>query len=343
MDMQSNSNSSSDSEERKKQERDELANEIFGSLESDTDNNKTSSSSSTTSSPIIMMKKQPTAKEPSKNIEIPDVKEALNEYFKLKQKYENQIMINKKKIINNPSLSKREKRAEYLKLKPKCINCNRPGGTRFLIHYVPENSTADNYEEHYREYSATCGIIADPCNLNIKIYSGNSVNLAYILNIFKNEIIDVKDTIIRQKLDTLFSYISEEKSVSLFKKELNTYNKNSDVYKDLLATYENLFDNKNNEDLKHKKMDDIFILKEKLRDLLIEYEKTENGSILKSAMDLQINELYPEIRNLRLLQNEVLELNEHDNNHFSIFKYPVQLSKIDHNLGEKPEVLKFSL
>jgi hypothetical protein len=82
---------------RKQQSRDELANEMFGTLTSDTDNNTMTSS---TSSPIIMMKKQPAEKETTKkNIEIPDVKEVLNEYFKLKQKYENQIMINKKKSL----------------------------------------------------------------------------------------------------------------------------------------------------------------------------------------------------------------------------------------------------
>lgn len=58
---------------------------------------------------------------------IMDVKEALNEYFKLKFKYETQNNANKKKILNNANLSNREKRAEFLKLKPKCINCKRPG------------------------------------------------------------------------------------------------------------------------------------------------------------------------------------------------------------------------
>ena len=62
-----------------------------------------------------------------------DVKESLNEYFKLKQKYEAEIAANKKRIINNPTLSKREKRSEFMKLKPKCISCKRPGGSVFKI------------------------------------------------------------------------------------------------------------------------------------------------------------------------------------------------------------------
>lgn len=66
---------------------------------------------------------------------LPSPKEALNEFFKLKSKYETQISANKKKIINDASLSKREKRSEFLKLKPKCINCQRPGGTKFQVIY----------------------------------------------------------------------------------------------------------------------------------------------------------------------------------------------------------------
>ncbi len=44
--------------------------------------------------------------------EILSVKDALNEYFRLKEKFENEMNVNKRKIMNNPSLSKREKRSE---------------------------------------------------------------------------------------------------------------------------------------------------------------------------------------------------------------------------------------
>ena len=48
--------------------------------------------------------------------EIPNVKDALNDYFRLKNKFETQLNDMKKKIINNPSFSNREKRSEFLKL-----------------------------------------------------------------------------------------------------------------------------------------------------------------------------------------------------------------------------------
>ena len=117
---------------------------------------------------------------------IPDVKEALNEYFKLKRKYETKINENKKKIINNLTVSNREKRSEYLKLKPKCINCQRPGGSKFNITYFEET----DLENSYRQHSATCGIIADPCNLDIKIKIGKVELMPVLLNVIQKEIIE---------------------------------------------------------------------------------------------------------------------------------------------------------
>ena len=42
----------------------------------------------------------------------------------------------------------------------------------------------------------------------------------WLFDFFKGEFDKVKDSIIRQKLDTLFNYITEEESVSLFKDKL---------------------------------------------------------------------------------------------------------------------------
>jgi len=216
-----------------------------------------------------------------------------------------------------------------LSVKPPCINCKRPVGTIF-------SNRIDN------KYTAICGDKGNPCNLNIKIFNGKTINLPYILKIYQEEITDIKDTIIRQKLDTLFSYTTEEKSVELFKKELDTYNANSKIYIDLLNRYNELYDNKHTKEMVQKKSDEIFIIIEKIRDLLKEYETTENPSILKTAMDMQIKDLYPEIRNLKLLKNEVVELNESDNGIFSVFNYPVALNNIDHVFGEKATVIKFN-
>ena len=132
---------------------------------------------------------------------LPSPKEALNEYFKMKMKYESQINANKKKIMNNPTLSKREKRSEFLKLKPKCINCKRPGGTKFQVVYFDEKSSDDF--DSYREYRAECGIVVDPCPLEVKIKIGKVDLLPDILSSMEKEIKTYKDKIINDKLTKL--------------------------------------------------------------------------------------------------------------------------------------------
>ena len=76
----------------------------------------------------------------NESIESPE--SALNEYYKLKSKYENEIMKSKKIIMNDSSLSSKEKRQKYLQLKPKCINCKRPGGTIFSVKYYKNEQDA---------------------------------------------------------------------------------------------------------------------------------------------------------------------------------------------------------
>ena len=80
-------------------------------------------------------------------MEKPDVKDAINEFFKLKHQFEVETNKNKKKIINNKELSKKEKRAEYLKLMPKCINCKKPSktGTDFTITYHPASDEKESF------------------------------------------------------------------------------------------------------------------------------------------------------------------------------------------------------
>jgi len=129
--------------------------------------------------------------------EIPSVKDALNEYFRLKEKFEEGINVNKRKIINNQTLSKREKRSEYLKLMPKCVNCRRPSkkGTIFSITFHPSDDKTDSY----RTFKSVCGNIVDPCNLNIEINLGIVDYLNTLIENIRNEINEAKNSIIKDK------------------------------------------------------------------------------------------------------------------------------------------------
>ena len=95
-----------------------------------------------------------------------------------------------------------------------------------------------------------------------------------------------------------------------------------------------------------KKNENIFILNEKVKSLIEEYVKTENPEILRLLVRIQVNEIYPEIRNRRMLENEVVELDSEivkNREIFSIFKYPIEVSKIMKVVGEAPRVIKYDI
>jgi hypothetical protein len=84
--------------------------------------------------------------------------DSFNEYYKLKNNYELEIKKEKRKIIKNSELSWKEKRSEFKKYKPKCINCKRPVGTIFSGIY--------NTSDEFRELKAICGSFSEPCNFS---------------------------------------------------------------------------------------------------------------------------------------------------------------------------------
>ena len=193
-----------------------------------------------------------------------DVNESLNEYFKLKQKYEAEIAANKKRIINNPTLSNREKRSEFMKLKPKCINCKRPGGSIFKILFKPDDSN----NESYREYNAMCGIISNPCNLKIKIRCGKTEIISDIIKNIENEIKDIKNEIIYDKNKLLFGFIKTEEAINRFDQSKELVNMFTSLYDDYLSKYNTIFDNEDKKIKLEEEISNSYIQIELIKDCI---------------------------------------------------------------------------
>jgi len=256
-----------------------------------------------------------------------DYIEALNEYFKLKTNYEDSIHKMKKKLFNDHSSKKTAKRLA-LSLKPPCIKCKRPVGTLF--------SKKEN------RYMAICGDSQNPCKLDIQIFTGDVSNFAFTIEVFKEETDNIKDSIIQQKLDTLFSYVSEEKSVELFKKQLEAYNENVSLLKPLLQKNDELYFNEHTKEIIETIQNKNYRLNENIHTMLDEYKTTQNPDILRDAVSLQIHELYPEIRKIFTLKNEINEIVPSSSGEHILFQYPIALQKLDHTFSEPPRVVKFN-
>lgn len=171
--------------------------------------------------------------------DLPSPNEALNEYFKLKKKFEEEKKVAIKKIkerTNNRNL-----RAAYSKLMLKCINCRKPSklGTIFSITYQPYSGGVDSY----RTFRCSCGNVADPCNLNIEINVGiyrtlneNLEGARELINENKNKIIDVKNQL-------LFGLTTTETAIDLFEKYKRSVEEMTQVFEILLDNYNNIFEN----------------------------------------------------------------------------------------------------
>jgi hypothetical protein len=258
-----------------------------------------------------------------------EFKDALNTYYGLKSQYEKNMAKEKNKIINTPGLSWREKRREFLRIKPKCINCKRPLGTIFKTR---------NTKEGERHLIALCGDRANPCPLNIDL------NVGYIVNIFdfiqndEKEIDKYKKDIIKEKNDLLFGYIDSEEAVKRFDELKENISALMSSYEYTLEIYLNIVNNKEKkEDLK-KKSTAFFLEVDNFKKMISDYEKTQDVQYVSDAIELYINSILPtttELRNLKYAYSAV-EYNE-DENTYSLIQKPITQEELEWDLGEKPQ------
>ena len=159
------------------------------------------------------------------------VKNNINEYYRLKSKYDTDNEKNKKKIINNKMLSIKEKKSEFKQLKPKCVNCGKPGGTTFASIVSKDNSGGK-----FRELRAFCKAV-EPCGLNINIAVGNFENINGILKMIDSEIYTAKNEIINDKNKLLFGLITTENALENFDLQKATIKDYTSLLENYLQIY----------------------------------------------------------------------------------------------------------
>lgn len=256
-----------------------------------------------------------------------DVYEALDKYFKLENKYkQNEIRArtSKKKI----------------KDKPQCVNCNRNVGTKFF--------------KKNNHYMAICGDETSPCDLQIDIFMGEYTSVDELMSVFKESTEQLKVDIIKQKLDTLFNYTSEEASVENFKQTIEQYNSDSGIYKGIVDEYNLTMENDVTKQLVAKYTKDIYNITEKIRVLIAEYKESNNKQLLTDATNMQLKDLQPIIQKRRELAYPIMEMNHYSiekkqieredirgNKYDELFQYPTTLDKLMSSSGEPPKVIKF--
>ena len=131
-----------------------------------------------------------------------EIKDAIDNFYRLKQEYHNNVISEQKKIMKNKTLTKQQKKLRLRDIKGKCVNCGSSKGTIF--------------SQTEGTLKARCGNVEKPCNLNIEIYRGIYNNLTEVSLFIENELQELKTKIITAKLDLLFGYQDEATAIGKF-------------------------------------------------------------------------------------------------------------------------------
>jgi len=280
--------------------------------------------------------------------------EALNDYFKMKNRYELYVKTEKKRIYLKYKIEKNVKIAKKMasSISLKCINCKQEGGTVF--------QHKDNI------YTAFCGNKSSPCNLKIEIHPGIHYNNESILEEDLNNLITLKKKIIYKKLEISHKYKHPREITQDYKTMMNDYHFYKEQVDKYLKLHEDSYYSDERKEKIAKKNTMIFEIINEINVLIEEYKKNGNSQLLKAAIDMQIQQLLPEIKNLRGLKHEIMEMNstratdtnkkkktedwdvdisdDEDEIKFKVhtlFQKPISLHKMESNIGDDIHVAKY--
>lgn len=259
--------------------------------------------------------------------------EAINEFYRLKDKYETSYYEKYVKPIIRSNKSKREKRVEYSKLpKHECINCKRNVGTIFRINV--------NKDKLLRVFKAKCGDVNDPCPLNIEINFSFREQMDEYIKEGLTDIESLKLKIIQEKNNSLFFNKNVVNEFNKLTEELKAETENTGF-----AIETNLLRNNNPEKavLLRQTIDEFgkgFILP--FKQMVKEFDETNNELILNQAVNFYINEMIPKLKEIQNLKYDVcmVEYNE-ANNIYNLIQLPNSLESNEYYFREDDKVVNF--
>jgi len=261
--------------------------------------------------------------------------DSLDQYYRYKDKYESNLKKDKTQIIKLEGLSWKEKRAEYMKIKPKCINCRRPVGSIF--------STKN--QKDGRHLIALCGDRKQPCPFNIDINLGLVQNIQENLHNDENTLNEYKRGVIIDKNDLLFGYITAQEAVLKFdvlKEQVTEFTK---IYEFTLQTYLDVVDNPVKKAELEKLQLEFYNNLDNFNLMIKQYNSTQNTQLIVDAVELYKNAIEPranEIMNKKYVYNGV-EYNEDDNT-FHLIQLPITNENLEWDLMENGQkVISFKI
>ena len=229
-----------------------------------------------------------------------DIQEAINEFYKMKDKYETAY---KEKyiypLLKSKNTSQKEKRIAFSKMpKAECINCKRNVGTVFSIKH--------NGSDFTRQYIAKCGDANEPCPLNINLIKSTHFTFETEINKNADYIDDYKRKIIKEKYNMMFGYVAEEIAIGNFEQLSIELKEMTNLAGGIIE--KNILVNDNPEKTEQlKRAIDIFgkeyILQ--FKRMIKEYDESGNEQVINEAAKFYKNEMLPRLKEIQELKYEI--------------------------------------
>lgn len=252
--------------------------------------------------------------------------DGLDEYYRLKSKYESNIQ---KDIsdIRKKNISKREKASEYKQLVKKCVNCKQAGGTIFGLQNIDDTDR--------RLLTAKCGNKDTPCSLNIIIYAANYLRIDEYYEELKKTTNSVKNKIICYKNDILFGYKNVD-SVSIFEELKDELAKESDMFQ-LMEGVLNQRETKFSQQIV-KLQTDIYEDIMRVKSIMSEFDQTGTTQFVIDAVTLTLNGIYKKNGDLRKLYYSVMNV-EYDDDSYHLIQQRQSIADLEFEYSE-PSVIE---
>ena len=217
------------------------------------------------------------------------VYDALDVYYRLKAKYDESIEKERHRIMKLLELSWKEKRTQYKKYKPKCVNCSRQVGTLFS---VGKNKEGDKIA------LALCGDREKPCPLNINLNLGDVINLSDDVEMDQKEISEYKKEIIIDKNNLLFGYINSSEAVEKFDRIKDRMTQLIRISEHYLQMYMGIVDNPARTEMTQKIQTEVYENIKNMKTMISEFDKTDNLQLINEVVGKYKEELIPRLKEL---------------------------------------------
>ena len=261
--------------------------------------------------------------------------EDFNKYYKLKSQYEMNWAKQKKKVLTNDDLSKREKREKLKSLKPNCISCKNPGGTIFSMKY--------DSEERARFLSAKCGNVSDPCNMNVRISAGRFLSIIDIISEQEAELADLKKKIIADKNNLLFGFATKEEVLERFEDMKYGISSATSLLHEYIREYNDITDYKDNVERLNELGSETIVIINSIKECMAKFDTTQNPQFVIDAVSMNVNDLVPKLNEMMSLKYKKSHVfYDEDNNTYHLVQEARPIESIVVDIIE-PEVITFNL